>query len=67
MENEKTKISVTKPVKREIDLLAASEQRPVYLVVEDMVEAYKATRISKLPRPNKKAKPIPVIEVIAAQ
>lgn len=46
-EEEKTKVSVTKDVKREIDLLAADEQRPVYILVEDMVEIYKRHKTGK--------------------
>lgn len=46
-EEEKTKVGVTKDVKREIDLLAADEQRPVYILVEDMVEIYKRHKTGK--------------------
>lgn len=46
-EEEKTKVSVTKAVKREIDLLAADEQRSVYILVEDMVEIYKRHKTGK--------------------
>jgi hypothetical protein len=46
-QEEKTKVSVTRDVKREIDLLAADEQRPVYILVEDMVEIYKRHKTGK--------------------
>lgn len=65
MENEEKirtlKVAVKAPVKREIDIIAASEQRPVYLVVEDMVRLYKAVTVK---RPgSKSAKPVPVVEI----
>lgn len=83
--DEKSKVSVNKDTKREIDLLAAHEQRPVYVVVEEMVELYKSTKAGKkspvtisevinyrvaktseLPRPDKKAKAVRVVEVAPA-
>ena len=48
--DEKTKVSVNKETKREIDIIAASEQRPVYVVVDEMVEIYKATKTGKKAR-----------------
>jgi hypothetical protein len=85
MNDEKTKVSVNKVTKREIDIIAASEQRPVYVVVEEMVSLYKsaktgrkgpvdvseivnyrAVKTSKLPRPNRKAQSIPVVEIVPA-
>lgn len=57
---EKTKVSVTKDVKREIDLLAANEQRPVYILVEEMVEMYKSAKAGKKTR-------VDVVEVIRRQ
>lgn len=44
---DKTKVTVSKEVKREIDLLAANEQRPVYDLVEEMVEIYKSAKTGK--------------------
>lgn len=76
------RINVKSDNKREIDIIAAAEQRPVYEVVDEMVRIYlttktgkknrvdvteivnyTATKKSHLPRPNKTAKLIPVIEV----
>ena len=40
------KISVRPPTKREIDVLAAMQQRPVYELVAEMVAAWKAANIT---------------------
>lgn len=42
--NQFLKVAVKKEVKREIDILAASEQRRVYAVVKDMLDAYKKAK-----------------------
>lgn len=47
-----TKLSVKSNVKREIDILAASEKRDVYVVVDDMLQLYKAVVLGKAPRPK---------------
>lgn len=48
------KVAVKRDMKREIDLIAADEQRPVYVVVEEMVNMYKAQkRGEQLPRVKK--------------
>ena len=39
-----TKISVRPAVKREIDVFAAMQQRPVYELVGEMLEAWKAAQ-----------------------
>ena len=57
MNDEKAKVSVNRDTKREIDLLAAHEQRPVYVVVEEMVEIYKSSKTGK-------KGPVDVTEVI---
>lgn len=60
------KVAVNPEVKREIDIIAASEQRPVYAVVSDMLEIYKATS-AKAKKTTKGAKAMTVAEFIAVQ
>lgn len=51
------KVAVKRDMKREIDLIAADEQRPVYVVVEEMVNMYKqAKHGEQLPRAKKSKK-----------
>lgn len=76
------RINVKSDNKREIDIIAAAEQRPVYEVVDEMVRIYMttktgkknrvsvsemvnytATKKSRLPRPDKTAKIVPLLEV----
>lgn len=70
MTDEKTifvRINVKENLKREIDTVAGHEQRPVYEIMEDAWKLYKLVAIGKLPRPDKKYKAIPVVEVIAVK
>lgn len=60
------KMAVKPDVKREIEIIAASEQRPIYDVVSDMLEIYKATT-SKAKKAARAAKTVTVAEFIAAQ
>jgi hypothetical protein len=60
------KVAVNPEVKREIDIIAASEQRPVYAVVSDMLEIYKATT-EKRKKITKRAKVMTVAEFISTQ
>lgn len=52
--DEFTKLSVKSTVKHEIDIIAATERRFVYEVVEDMLKLYKAVAfeqpVKKLPK-----------------
>ncbi len=45
------KVNIKPEVKREIDILAATAQRPVYELVAEMVNNYKLISISALPHP----------------
>lgn len=56
------RVAVRPEVKREIDVLAAMSQRPVYELVADMVANYKITSIVELPHPAD-AKAVPVISL----
>jgi hypothetical protein len=67
MEKEEfTRINIKQSIAREINIIAAAENRPVYVVVSDMLELYKATSIRASKR-IKSAKPVTVAEFIAAQ
>ena len=57
------KVSVPHDLKREIALLAASESRYEYQIVEDALKLYKAVSVGK--STSKKSKPVPVADVIA--
>lgn len=46
------RINVDKNIKREIDLIAADQQKPVYKIVEEMLETYKAAAVETLPAPK---------------
>lgn len=46
-ENTFLKVAVKREIKREIDIIAAMEQRSVYEVVADMVAAYKTVNDKK--------------------
>jgi len=41
------RINIKNDNKREIDIIAAAEQRPVYEVVDEMVNIYKSTKTGK--------------------
>jgi len=58
------KVSIKESVKREIDIIASSEQRPVYDVVADMLEIYKGVTLKA--RKNFKSKPVTVAEYIVS-
>jgi len=58
------KVSIPPPLKREIALLAASESRYEYEIVEDAMKLYKAVAVGKSLRSRDK-KPVPVADVIA--
>lgn len=60
------KVAVKRDVKREIDIIAAHEQRPVYEVISDMMEIYKATSL-RAAKAIKKSQPVTVAEFITAQ
>jgi len=45
------RVAVRPEIKREIDILAATAQRPVYELVAEMVNNYKLVAISTLPHP----------------
>jgi hypothetical protein len=67
MTNEKSaflRLNIKKETKREIDILAAHEQRDVYKIVEDMLTLYKAVAVGKHPV-GKNSKAIPVEKVIS--
>lgn len=57
------KVAVKPEAKREINLLAASENRHVYEVVADMLETYKAVKVGRLPKP-KNDKSVTIVEAI---
>lgn len=57
------KVAVKRDTKREIDLIAASEQRSKYLVIQDMLETYKAVKATTLPKP-KGGKRVKVVEAV---
>jgi len=57
------KVSLPPPLKREIALLAASESRYEYQIVEDAMKLYKQVAVGK--STSKKSKPVPVADVIA--
>ena len=67
MPNEFTRLAVTKPTKRDFDLLAAAFQRPVYEIAAEAVEAWKRERgiasVEVLPRPEDAAQAVPVVIV----
>lgn len=52
-----TKISVKPEVKREIDIIAATEQRYTYEVVDDMLKLYKASMAEKSSPPIPHSQP----------
>lgn len=62
-EKEFTKIHAEVPVAREVKAIAAIEGRPVYLVVKEMLETYKATKTTTLPKP-KNAKRVKVVKAV---
>ena len=49
VEKEFTKIHAEKPVAREVKAIAAMQGKPVYKVVEEMLETYKVVAIETLP------------------
>ena len=59
------RMNVKSNVKREIDILAASEQRNTYEIVEDMLNLYKANAVGSKSQ-SKKIKSVPVADVISA-
>lgn len=59
------KVAVKPEVRREINMLAASENRPIYTVVEEMLETYKAAKVGKLPKP-KNGKGVTIVEAMQA-
>lgn len=66
MPNKKSpKIAVPEELKREIAIIAGSEGRPEYRIVEDAMRLYKAVAVGKSPR-SKKTKSVPVVDVIAS-
>jgi hypothetical protein len=64
--NKFLKIAVQDDVKREIDIIAASEQRDVYAVVSDMLEVYKTVKIRASKKSPKPTTPVTVAEYIAS-
>lgn len=59
------RMNVKSDIKREIDILAASEQRPVYEIVDDMLKLYKAVAIKRATKSTRKVEDVPVADVIA--
>ena len=57
------KVAVKPEAKREINMLAASENRPIYAVIEEMLQTYKAVKVGKLPKP-KGCKEVTIVEAI---
>ena len=51
-EKEFTKIHAEVPVAREVKAIAAMQGKPVYKVVEEMLEVYKAATVETLPAPR---------------
>lgn len=47
---ELTKVPAETTVAREIKMIAASKGKPMYAVVEEMLETYKAAQVETLPR-----------------
>lgn len=47
-----TKIHAEKPVAREVKAIAAMQGKPVYLVVQEMLETYKTVKATTLPKPK---------------
>jgi hypothetical protein len=64
-DNEFAKVSAKKETKREIQIIAASEERHEYELVEDMLKLYKAVVIKKTAR-LKNIKNVPVAEFISS-
>jgi hypothetical protein len=64
-EKEFTKIHAEVPVAREVKAIAAMQGKPVYKVVEEMLETYKAAAVETLPAPKggKKAKVVKATRV----
>lgn len=58
-----TKIHAEVPVAREVKAIAAIQGKPVYTVVEEMLEAYKAMKVTSLPKP-KGGKRVKVTEAV---
>lgn len=58
------KISVSETVKREVGIIAASEGRFEYEIIEDALTLYKAVAVGKSPR-SKGIKHISVTDVIS--
>ena len=59
------RINVDENVKREIDIIAATNQKPVYKVVEEMLSIYKAATVETLPTPKggKKVRLVKTVKV----
>lgn len=58
------KISVSETVKREVGIIAASEGRFEYEIIEDALTLYKAVAVGKSPR-SKNTKSVPIADVIS--
>lgn len=59
------KISATEEIKREIDIVSAHEDRPVYEILGDAWELYKQVAIGKGPIVKKNQKSVSVVDVIS--
>jgi hypothetical protein len=57
------RINVKEPIKREIDIIAASEGRHVYEIVDDALKLYKAVVVKKTAR--RKVKEVTMAEIVA--
>ena len=58
------KISVSETVKREVGIIAASEGRFEYEIIEEALRLYKAVAIGKSPR-SKNTKSVSITDVIS--
>lgn len=60
-----TKIHAEKLVAREVKAIAALKGKPVYKVVEEMLETYKAAQVESIPMPKggKKVKLVKAVKV----
>lgn len=63
-DNNFVRMNVKESNKREFDILAASEQRPVYEIVEDALKLYKSIALTKK---KNRTKNVPVADIVAAQ
>jgi hypothetical protein len=59
------KVSVKEPIKREIAILAATEDRHEYEIVADALKLYKVAALKRGTKSPRNLKNVPVSEIIA--